>query len=94
MQDPFSAHNILNFDLSLSQAKGANVTTALNQDYAAKTPLHAAARRGHINVIRLLLDLGVDVNVKDAEGNTPLAEAWDGGRDLAAMMLQENGGVE
>jgi len=40
------------------------------------TLLHAASYGGHLDVARLLLDRGVDVNMKNAHGNTPLCSAY------------------
>ncbi|KAJ3042250.1 hypothetical protein HDV00_007616 [Rhizophlyctis rosea] len=44
------------------------------------TPLHLASSHGHIAIVRLLLQLGAEVNVRDREGWTPLhcacAEGW------------------
>ena len=37
-----------------------------------KTPMHAAALRGHANILSLLIDHGADVDCRDSEGYTPL----------------------
>jgi ankyrin repeat protein len=37
-----------------------------------QTPLHAASRRGHVNVAKVLLDYGADVNAQDSYDQTPL----------------------
>ena len=29
------------------------------------TPLHLAARRGHVDIVRYLVDKGADINIKD-----------------------------
>ncbi len=36
------------------------------------TALHLAARRGHVEVARALLDSGAAVNARDRKGDTPL----------------------
>ena len=76
-------------DFNSFQRKGADIRTTLKEEYGRKTALHAAARRGQIKVIRYLLDQGIDVNVRDAEGMTPLDEA--DGMGLVEQMLRDNG---
>ncbi|KAI0347159.1 ankyrin [Trametopsis cervina] len=43
-----------------------------------KTALHIASQRGNEELVRMLCDLGADVDLSDNEGNTPLhyASAW------------------
>lgn len=45
------------------------------QDREKRTPLHAAAYRGHGNVVDLLLVNGARVNCKDNQWLTPLHRA-------------------
>jgi len=37
-----------------------------------KTPLHFAAREGHLDVVQVLLDWGANINARDFQGVTPL----------------------
>ena len=32
------------------------------------TPLHLAARQGHVDIVRYLVDKGADLNIKDEDG--------------------------
>ncbi|KAM7211429.1 ankyrin-3 [Rhypophila decipiens] len=52
----------------------------VNQQYAnnGMTALHRAAKGGHFNCVRLLLDpkLGTDITLKDKEGHTALQHAY------------------
>ena len=41
-------------------------------DQYENTPLHRAASKGHVKLVKLLLQYHVDVNYKDSSGNTPL----------------------
>jgi ankyrin repeat protein len=41
-------------------------------DSTGMTPLHSAARLGHIKIVELLVAEGGDVNVKSKFGETPL----------------------
>ena len=46
-------------------AKGADVEAKTPSGWA---PLHYAARRGHTNIVKLLLAKGANVNTKDENG--------------------------
>jgi ankyrin repeat protein len=57
---------------------------------APQSPLHTAAYYGHLEVMRLLLDAGVDPSARDASyGSTPLGHALFAGRTEAAELLAE-----
>ena len=45
------------------------------QDKNGNTPLHIAANKGREDVVKYLVGLGADTNVKNKEGNTPLMTA-------------------
>ena len=66
--------------------------TSTNANSAATSPLMVAAREGKPDVVKALLSGGnVDVNVTDAQGNTPLIEAARFGHDSVARALVEHG---
>jgi ankyrin repeat protein len=50
-------------------AKGANIEA---RDSNGRTPLHNAAYRGQINVVKILLARGADIDVKNIWGQRPL----------------------
>ena len=64
-------------------------------DSTGNTLLHQAATAGQVEVARLLIERGADVNALNAAGKTPLS-ALSGRRGNPDMedFLSENGGVE
>jgi ankyrin repeat protein len=62
--------SILTETLKLLIENGARATQF---DYHGSTLFHSAVARGLIDIVRLLIQKGVDVNCSDLEGNTPLA---------------------
>ena len=55
------------------------------------TPLHSASASGQINVVRLLLDYGVEVDAVSCHGNTSLHIACLNGQDMVASELIAHG---
>ncbi|MBE7211924.1 MAG: ankyrin repeat domain-containing protein, partial [Gluconacetobacter diazotrophicus] len=54
-------------------------------------PLRNAAGEGHLEIVRLLLDGGADINAQDDHGFTPLAWAAYEGREDACLLLLDRG---
>ena len=52
------------------------------------TPLHMAARQGHLEIARTLLDLGAAIDATDSKGDTPLRRALNCRRHSVAQLLQ------
>jgi len=55
------------------------------------SPLHVAAKYGHLRAARLLLKRGSDPNVEGRNGLTPLHVATHYSHIAVALMLMENG---
>jgi len=55
------------------------------------TALHAAARRGHLEIARTLLDCGAAMNARDRKGDTPLQRAINCGKSEISRLLLERG---
>ena len=43
----------------------------MSKDNAGGTSLHSASRHGHLGLVEVLLEVGVDVGVQNAEEETP-----------------------
>jgi cytohesin len=55
----------------LARAKGADLSLA---DIYGRSPIHTAIREGMVNLVKYLLSHGVNANISDYDGNTPLHE--------------------
>ncbi|XP_050507031.1 ankyrin repeat domain-containing protein 17-like isoform X3 [Diabrotica virgifera virgifera] len=55
------------------------------------TPLMEAASAGHLDIVRLLVAHGADVNAQSTSGNTPLMYGCAGGHTEVVKFLLENG---
>ncbi|KAK3265453.1 hypothetical protein CYMTET_25863 [Cymbomonas tetramitiformis] len=56
-----------------------------------RRPLHAAAEKGMVEMVRDLVDKGAEVDAEDGEGHTALTQALAGGKEAAARALLEAG---
>jgi truncated hemoglobin YjbI len=55
------------------------------------TALHMAARRGHVEIARALLDAGAALNARDRKGDTPLRRAINCRKTGVSQLLRERG---
>jgi ankyrin repeat protein len=69
---------------------GANVDWQDEDDFN-RTPLHMAASRGNVEIVKMLIDAGSDANVQSNIGYTPLHVAASWGRLEIAKMLIDAG---
>ena len=75
--------------LLLSAGADINAT-----DSDGKSPLHVAARFGHVEFVQFLIDNGADLEIKNNEGETPLGTAISFGQTEVAELIQRNGSIE
>jgi hypothetical protein len=68
-----------------------NIIVNVKDDEYGMTPLHYAAWNGHVEITRLLLQKGADVNAKNKYGFTPLHLAALNGHIDILHFLVENG---
>jgi hemoglobin len=70
---------------------GADVNA--NGGVTRLTALHTAARRGHLEIARTLLDCGAAIRARDGKGDTPLERARNCRKGSVAQLLIERGAL-
>ena len=71
---------------------GANVNACGGVTRA--TPLHMAARRGHVRIAETLLEYGARLDTRDAKGDTPLDRARNCRKTLVAQLLADRAAMQ
>lgn len=70
-------------------ARGANIRA---RNGLGEMAIHLAAWRGHLDIVRMMLDEGIDIEVKDLRFNeTPLLKAASTGKTAIILLLLERG---
>jgi ankyrin repeat protein len=54
-------------------------------------PIHAAAANGNLNILRALLEKGADVNARQSDDYTPLAQAVQSQNEAMIALLKQYG---
>jgi len=82
---------VLDNDLQLVQRllrKGAAINNIGSRKYGYGSALHLAVREGHVEIAKLLLDRGAEVDVLDPDDFTPLHNAaWNGNLEMTELLL-------
>ena len=63
-----------------------------HQDYAGHTALHAAALKGHSDVVKFLVESGAELNLINKNTDTPLDDAADNSEQEIVDYLLSKGG--
>jgi ankyrin repeat protein len=76
------------FDTAEYLARAGALLNSPSRNELKATPLHSAAAGGHTRIVKMLLDLGADPNVREQGGFTPLhAAAQNGDVDTIRALL-------
>ena len=67
--------------------------SVLSRDGTNWTPLHSAARNGHLNIVKLLISNGAVVNARDVNNRSPLDQASVGRFVSVQHYLRSMGGI-
>lgn len=73
------------------KADPAMLTASMSRSEHRRTPLHHAAAKNRPEVVRLLLDLGADVDATDLTGATPLVTATQENAEAVIPLLLQSG---
>jgi ankyrin repeat protein len=68
-----------------------NLGTINTQDARGRTPLHWAASRGQVEIVRMLIDAKANLNLQSITGDTPLHWATLYGQEKIVKMLIDAG---
>jgi ankyrin repeat protein len=63
------------------------------RDNNQRTPGHWCAFKGHLEVIKMLVEFGADINARDTEGRTLLRMAVIGRQSAIEALLRVHGAV-
>ena len=74
--------------LELIARAGADVNA---RNKRRQTPLHIGVNKGHLNVVRTLLELGCHPSLQDSDGDTPLHDAVSKKREDMLVLLLDSG---
>ncbi len=85
------------FDGDLTQVESfvkEDPSVVSHRDDEGRTPLHYAARNGHLDIVQFLLKNGADINAYDTEGWTPMRFAKFKGQMRTYDYLKAQGATE
>ena len=89
---------IINIILYLAEEQGSwSIVSKMvtDQDREEQTPLHLAVEDGDINLAKLCLDKGANVNAHKVNMSTPLHLAANGGDlDIVKMLIEHDANIE
>jgi hypothetical protein len=75
--------------------KGADLNLLGPRRYGYGSALHIAVREGHLQIAKLLIDRGAEIDVLDHKDFTPLHNAaWNGNLEMTELLLDAGADIE
>lgn len=72
----------------LKELLSMDVVKVNDTDYDGRTVLHCACAEGHLDLVRVLIEMGARPELKDNFGRTPLSDALEFGHHQTATFLE------
>ena len=89
----FEALNEGTVERAESFIKAGGTKLLMSRDANFKTAMHIAAEKGHLKLIQMLQDKGLDPEAKDKDGRTTLFHGAINGHDDVVLYLLKNGSI-
>ncbi len=90
-----STLGLLNVATIISQTMDSSMYCAQNAD--GNTPIHICSFKGQVEIMEIIMckakKHGVDINIRNINGFTPLALAYNNREYKCAQILKDNGGI-
>jgi len=75
--------------------KGADINQLGPRRHGYGSALHIAVREGHLDIAKLLIDRGAEIDVLDRKDFTPLHNAaWNGNLEMTKLLLDAGADIE
>ncbi|KAE8440915.1 hypothetical protein EG329_006312 [Mollisiaceae sp. DMI_Dod_QoI] len=87
-----AAFGVLNLALAIRDVEGSNLVLWGLRDTVGRTPLALAAEKGHLSLVKLLIEVGADIETRDYRHRlSPLARAAFYGHSEVVKLLLNHG---
>lgn len=89
----FLSHAVGTEDVRTLKALLAHSVSVESENAHGETSIHVAARGGNLEITRLLIEMGANVNSINAYGDSPLQDAISSRHDKIVALLEKHGAI-